>query len=62
MKYKKEVLIKRVPLNAGLYVRHSMFSKKARRKMRSLLWPDMKPHIFDKLVRMLPSVLKGIKY
>lgn len=39
---------------------HDLFSKKKRRAMRSERWPDMRPHVFDKLVAYLPGVLKGI--
>jgi len=35
-------------------------SKKQREKLRSARHPDMRPHIFDKLVQMLPGVLAGI--
>jgi hypothetical protein len=37
-----------------------MITKKCRRKIRSAYYPDMKPHIFDKLVGMLPYVLYGL--
>ena len=39
--------------------RHNLFSKKERRKLRSKHWPDMKPHIFDKLAEYIPGVLHG---
>lgn len=38
-----------------------MITKKMRQKLRSQKYPDMKPHIFDKLVQYLPHVMKGIK-
>ncbi len=36
-------------------------TKKMRQKLRSRKYPDMKPHIFDKLLEALPHVMKGIK-
>jgi len=37
-----------------------MVSKKVRRKIRSRKYPNMKPHIFDKLIKYLPNVLCGL--
>lgn len=37
-----------------------MITRKQRRRLRSLYWPDMHPHIFDKLLVLLPHVLAGI--
>jgi hypothetical protein len=37
-----------------------MISKRMRQKLRSQKYPDMKPHVFDKLIKLLPSVLTGI--
>ena len=34
---------------------------KQRRKLRSKHWPDMKPHIFDKAIEMIPYFLLGTK-
>jgi hypothetical protein len=34
---------------------------KQRQKLRSKYWKHMKPHIFDKLILILPHVLAGIE-
>jgi len=35
-------------------------TKKQREKLRAERFHDMRPHIFDKLILMLPGVLAGI--
>lgn len=37
-----------------------VLTKKQRQKLRSRRFPDMHPHIFDKLILCLPHVLAGI--
>ena len=36
--------------------RHDLFTKKERRYIRSRQWPDMRPHIFDRVAEMIPNV------
>jgi len=35
-------------------------TKRQRIKLRSRKYNDMKPHVFDKLLQLLPHVMKGI--
>lgn len=37
-------------------------TKKNRRKIRSMKWIHMKPHVFDKLIKIIPYVLRGTEY
>jgi len=36
-------------------------TKRRRIKLRSRKYNDMKPHVFDKLIQLLPHVMKGIE-
>jgi len=36
-------------------------TKRQRIKLRSRKYNDMKPHVFDKLLKLLPSVMAGIR-
>jgi hypothetical protein len=35
---------------------------KERRKIRSKYWHHMKPHVFDKAIKMIPYFLLGASY